>query len=394
VNPLERAKKAAIESVDALAGALWSLSLEIHRDPEPSMRERRACRRLCAFLEGQGFEVRRGVGRLPTAFQARRAAGRGRPAVNFLSEYDALPGLGHACGHNVIGVASAGAGAALARAVGPEAGAVVVTGTPAEEAGGGKVLLARRGLFRGLDAVMMFHPSGETRAEVSFLALAELRFHFTGRAAHASASPEKGVNALDGVLALFQAVAALRQHIPAGDRVHGIITEGGEAPNIVPARASAWFYVRSATPEGLKSLLVRVEACARGAAQAAGARLRIWRNPVSYAPMRVNRALASLFRENLRRLGVREPDPLPPLAMGSSDVGNVSQAAPTIHPQIRMVPEGVSAHTPAFARAAGSAPGRKALLLGAKALAMTGADVLLNAKARSRVRAEFERRGR
>ena len=159
MNPLERAKIAAVESVDKLAGTLWSLSLEIHRDPEPSMQEHRACRRLCAFLEGQGFEVRRGVGRLATAFQARRPAKRGRPAVSFLSEYDALPGLGHACGHNVIGVASAGAGAALARVVGPEAGTVVVTGTPAEEAGGGKVLLARQGLFQGLDAVMMFHPS-------------------------------------------------------------------------------------------------------------------------------------------------------------------------------------------------------------------------------------------
>lgn len=394
MNALERAKKAATESIDRLAGALWSLSLEIHRDPEPSFQEHRACRRLCAFLEGQGFEVRRGVGRLPTAFQARRAARRGRPAVSFLSEYDALPGLGHACGHNVIGVASAGAGAALAQAVGPEAGAVVVTGTPAEEKGGGKVLLARRGLFRGLDAVMMFHPSGETRAEVNFLALAELRFRFTGRAAHASASPEKGINALDAVLAAFQAIAALRQHIPPGDRMHGIITEGGEAPNIIPARASAWFYVRSTTPEGLKSLAGRVEACARGAARATGARLRIWRNPVSYAPMRVNGALAALFRENLRCLGVREPEPLPPLAMGSSDVGNVSQVTPTIHPQIQMVPGGVSAHTPAFARAAGGAAGRKALLLGAKALAMTGADILLDAKARSRVRAEFERGGR
>jgi len=394
VDTLERAKKNAVDCVDSLAGDLWTLSREIHRDPEPSLQEHRACRRLCAFLEGQGFEVRKGVGRLPTAFEARRPARRGRPAVSFLSEYDALPGLGHACGHNVIGVASAGAGAALARAVGPEAGAVVVTGTPAEEAGGGKVFLAKQGLFRGLDAVMMFHPAGETRAEVNFLALNELRFHFTGRAAHASASPERGINALDAVLATFQAVAALRQHIPPEDRVHGVITEGGEAPNIVPARASAWFYVRSTTPGGVKALARRVEDCARGAARATGARLRIWRNPVAYAPMRVNRSLASLFRENLRRLGVREPDPLPPLAMGSSDVGNVSQAAPTIHPEIQMVPAGVSAHTPAFARAAGGAPGRKALLLGAKALAMTGADILLNAKARSRVQAEFQAAGR
>lgn len=394
MNSLERAKSAAIESIDRLAGALWALSLEIHRDPEPSFREHRACRRLCAFLETQGFEVRRGVGRLPTAFQARRPSRRGCPAVSFLAEYDALPVLGHACAHNVIGVASAGAGAALAEAVAPAAGAVVVTGTPAEEAGGGKVLLARRGLFRGLDAVMMFHPSGETRAEVNFLALAELRFHFTGKASHASAAPEKGINALDGVLATFNAIAALRQHLPPGDRVHGVITGGGEAPNIVPAHASAWFYVRSAAPEGVKTLVRRVEDCARGAARATGTRLRVWRNPVSYAPMRVNRSLASLFRENLLRLGVREPEPLPPLAMGSSDVGNVSQVTPTIHPEIQMVPAGVSAHTPAFARAAGGPPGKKALLLGAKALAMTGADILLNAKARAQVRAEFEAWGR
>ncbi len=395
MGDLERAKTAVIESVERNARALWALSREIHRDPETSFQERRASARLAAFLEARGFAVERGAARLPTAFEARRPArGRGRPNVSFLAEYDALPGLGHACGHNVIGAASAGAGAALAAAVGPEAGGVFVFGTPAEEEGGGKVLMAQRGLFGGMDAAMMIHPSGETRAEVNFLAMAEVRFRFTGKASHASAAPEQGVNALDGVLATFNAVASLRQHLPPGDRVHGIVTEGGEAPNVIPARASAWFYVRSATPEGLEGLLPRVIACARGAARSSGARLRVWRSPISYAPMRVNRALASLFRENLVRLGVREPDPLPPLAMGSSDVGNVSQIAPTIHPQIQMVPPEVSAHTQAFAQAAGGPEGRKVLLLGAKALAMTGVDILLDERSRARVRAEFTSGGR
>jgi len=389
VDP-ERAKSAVIRGIERRAKALWALARAIHADPEPSFGERRASARLAGFLEAEGFRVERGVAGLPTAFRARRPGKGGKkPRVSYLAEYDALPGLGHACGHNIIGTASAAAAAALAEALGPEHGAVTVFGTPAEEEGGGKVRMAEGGLFAGLDAAMMIHPSDETRAEVNFLALAEVRFRFAGRAAHASANPEQGVNALDAVLATFNAVAALRQHLPPGDRVHGIVTEGGLAPNIIPERAAAWFYLRSPTEGGLADLLPRVVRCARGAARATGARLRVARSPVSYAPMRANAALASLFRENLARLGEREADPLPPLAMGSSDVGNVSQLAPTIHPQIRMVPRGVAAHTPAFAEAAGGRAGRRVLLLGAKALAMTGVDILLDKAARARVRAAF-----
>ena len=263
-------------------------------------------------LEEQGFIVERGVANLPTAFRAKRPASRkGKPNVSFMAEYDALPGLGHACGHNVIGMASAGAGAALASVVPPDAGGVLVFGTPAEEGGGGKVLMADSGLFRGVETAMMMHPAGETRAEVDFLALAELRFHFYGKSSHASAAPEQGINALDGVLATFSAISALRQHLPPEDRIHGIITEGGEAPNIVPAKASAWFYVRSDTMEGLELIVKRVVNCARGGARSTGARLRVRRNPITYAPMRVNSAYASLFRENLAKLGIYEPDPCP-----------------------------------------------------------------------------------
>ncbi len=387
---LDRAKSAVIDHIDKSAGTLWDLSLDLHRHPETGFQEKRASAKISRFLEEQGFIVERGVANLPTAFRAKRPASRkGKPNVSFMAEYDALPGLGHACGHNVIGMASAGAGAALASVVPPDAGGVLVFGTPAEEGGGGKVLMADSGLFRGVEASMMMHPAGETRAEVDFLALAELRFHFYGKSSHASAAPEQGINALDGVLATFSAISALRQHLPPEDRVHGVITEGGEAPNIVPAKASAWFYVRSDTMEGLERIVQRVVNCARGGARSTGARLRVRRNPITYAPMRVNCAFASLFRENLAKLGIYEPDPLPPLAKGSSDVGNVSQETPTIHPQIQMGPPDVFAHTPAFAEAAGGPPGEKTLILGAKALAMTGVDILLDKNARGRVKAEF-----
>ncbi|MCY4384944.1 MAG: M20 family metallopeptidase [Nitrospinae bacterium] len=390
---IHEAKTAVSKLIDDQADALWALSLAIHADPELSLEEHRAANRLCVYLEENGFSLIRGVANLPTAFRADRpAADEEKPSVSFLSEYDALPGLGHACAHNVIGVAGAAAGVALKETLGPEYGGVTVFGTPGEEGGGGKVLMAQTGMFREVDAAMMMHPSDETRADINLLALSELRFHFKGRASHASAAPEQGVNALDALIATFGAVSLLRQQLHRTDRVHGVITEGGEAPNIIPDKASAWFFVRSETMEGLDALVPRVIACAEGAALATGAELETEKNPITYAPMRVNPPLAALFLKNLNLLGVHEPDAPPPLRMGSSDVGNVSQHTPTIHPQIQMVPPGVSAHTPEFAEASAGEEGRRVLLTGAKALAMTGVDFLLDEEARRSVQSEFESR--
>lgn len=388
---LEHAKAAVTEYIDNIAPLLWALSLDLHKHPEVAFKEKRSSAQIAQFLEERGFQLERGVAGLPTAFRAKRPArGKNKPAVSYMSEYDALPGLGHACGHNLIAMASAGAGAALANVLKPEVGEVQVLGTPAEEGGGGKVIMANKGLFQGLDANMMMHPSMETRAEVNFLALAELRFYFYGKASHASAAPEHGINALDGVIATFNAISALRQQMVQSDRIHGIITGGGVAPNIIPEKASAWFYVRSETQEGLKTIVKRVTECARGAARSTGTKLRVKKNPIEYAPMRVNSALASLFKNNLENLGVFETNPLPPLQMGSSDVGNASQKTPTIHPEIKMVAPEISAHTHAFAKAACGQAGRKTLILGAKSLAMTGVDILLNKKARDLVQAEFK----
>ncbi len=389
-----QAIKAAISKrIDDEADALWALALAIHADPELRFEEYRAAARLSAYLEDRGFALTRGVSNLPTAFLADRpAVDAKKPSVSFLSEYDALPGLGHACAHNIIGVASAAAGAALKEALGPEHGSVAVFGTPGEEGGGGKALMAQTGMFQGVGAAMMMHPSDETRVEARFLALSELRFHFRGRAAHASVAPEQGVNALDALVITFNAVSSLRQQLCQSDRVHGVITEGGDVPNVIPERASGWFFVRSDTLEGLSELLSRVIACAQGAAKSTGAKLKIEKHPITYAPLRLNPPLASLFRKNLNQLGVHEPDSPPPLRMGSSDVGNASQHTPTIHPQIQMVPSGVSAHTREFAEASAGEEGRRVLLAGAKALAMTGADFLLDEGARGEVEAEFKRR--
>lgn len=392
---IARFKSAAVDYIDREARSLWKLSRGIHQNPEISLEEHFASRLLSSFLQKRGFRVQMGVAGLPTAFQAQRAGRKnGKGRVSFLAEYDALPKIGHACGHNIIAVASIGAAAALAETLPPEDGGIVVFGTPGEERGGGKVIMSRKGVFRGVDAALMMHPAAETRAEVNFLALAEIHIHFTGKASHAAAAPEAGISALEATLATFQAIAAMRPGLPAGDSVYGVITEGGEVPNIIPDKSSSWFYVRSGTQKKLETLLKKVKNCAQAAAKTTGARLRFVKNPITYQPMRVNARLAELFRNNLAALGEKEADPLPPLAMGSSDVGNVSQQVPTIHPQIKMVPENVFPHTPAFARAAGGKSGRETLMLGAKALAMTAVDLLLDKKARDQVQKEFRARAR
>ncbi|MDA1000074.1 MAG: M20 family metallopeptidase [bacterium] len=392
---IARSKTAVVTYIDQEADSLWELSRELHQNPEISLEEHFASRRLSAFLRERGFRVQKGIAGLPTAFLAQRSGSKpGKSRVSFLAEYDALPKIGHACGHNIIAAASVGAAAALAKTLPPKEGGIAVFGTPGEEKGGGKVIMSRKGIFRGVDAALMIHPAAETRAEVNFLALAEIYIHFEGKASHAAAAPEAGISALEATLATFQSIAAMRPGLPPGDSVYGVITEGGEVPNIIPDKSASWFYVRSATRKGLEALLKKVKNCAQAAAKTTGARLRFVKSPITYEPLRMNSRLAALFRENLAALGEREADPLPPLAMGSSDVGNVSQKVPTIHPQIRMVPEDVFPHTPAFARAAGGKEGRRTLLLGAKALAMTALDLLLDEKAREEVWKEFRARAR
>jgi amidohydrolase len=382
--------KAAIAGeIDARSPQLGELSRKIHAHPETAMKERRASAWLVAFLKENGFAVEVGICKLPTAFQGKY--GRGKPVIAFLAEYDALPKLGHACGHNLIATSAVAAGVATQKAVDELGGTVMVYGTPGEEADAGKAIMADRGAFKGLDAVMIAHPGGGNHVVLNALACQTLEVKFVGRAAHAAADPEAGINALEAMILSFNAIDALRQHIKEKARIHGIITDGGEAPNIVPAHSAATFLVRAEDDAYLDILKEKVISCFVGAAAATGAELKYKWADVRYAVMRNNMALARLFRKNMQSLG--RPIPLGDADKwsGSSDVGNVSRLAPTIQPMVGIAPDDVLIHSPEFAGAAATKEALRCLLDAAKAMAMTAVDLLADSETLESVRAEFQK---
>ncbi|HEY7518149.1 MAG TPA: M20 family metallopeptidase [Methylomirabilota bacterium] len=378
------------EAVDRLGDELESLSRQIHDHPELGYQEVKAAGWLSDFLERQGFEVERGVAGVETAFRGTIETGDG-PTIAILCEYDALPAIGHACGHNVIATAGVGAGAALA-ALGDRLpkGRVQVVGTPAEEGGGGKVKLIRGGVFKAVDAAMMIHGFDRWIMHQDLLGIVRCRFEFTGKAAHASADPWEGVNALDAVIQTFNNVSMLRQQVRPEARIHGIVNEGGAAANIIPEFAAATFYVRAAEVDYMWALQKRVIACAEGAARATGCTLQVVeQRDNAYEPMKRNNTLLELFRANARAFGVRE-SPESRERMGSSDVGNVSQVIPAIQPMVQIAPEGTPIHSRAFAEAAVAPLARDGMLKAAKIMAMTACDLLANPTLVKEARREFE----
>jgi amidohydrolase len=382
-------KERACARVDAEQGALVDLSERIHAHPELRFEERRAAGWLAEFLAGRGYEVERGAFGLETAFAARR--GNGGPRVAILCEYDALPGIGHACGHNVIAAAGVGAAIALAEAVDEVGGSVLVLGTPAEEGGGGKILMARQGAFDGVDAAMMVHPAGMDLVGMHVLAVSTVEVEYRGRAAHASASPHRGINALDGLVTAYVAIAQLRQHIRATERVHGIITDGGRAPNIVPERAAGVFYVRAANERRLAELKRRVEGCFHAGAQASGCELHMHTDGEDYADMITSEPIAAAYAANMARLG-RTVQPESAVAFGvagSTDMGNVSKIVPSIHPMLAIAPANVPLHSEEFTRWASSDEAHRGIADGAKALAMTALDLLCDPGLRAAAHFEF-----
>ncbi len=389
---LQELKDEAGKAVDAGAVALTELSARIHANPELKHQEHKASAWLAEYLEQHGFAVERGAFGLPTAFAAR--IGSGAPTVAILCEYDALPGVGHACGHNIIATAGAGAGAALAALVADSGGSVLVLGTPAEEGGGGKILMARNGAFDGVDAAMMVHPAGIDVAAMTVLAVAEVDVEYRGRAAHASAAPHRGVNALDALVTAYSAIAQLRQHIRPTERIHGIITDGGRAANIVPERAAGLFMIRAQNERRLEELKRRVEGCFQAGAAATGAQLTLHYHGLDYSDMVTNEPLVLAYSANLETLG-RKITPLEDVAesvAGSTDMGNVSKLVPAIHPMIAVAPPQVPLHSVDFARYAASAAGDRAVVDGAKALAMTALDVLCNPELRAAMKTAFAHR--
>lgn len=370
------------------AATLIDASHRIHAHPELGFEEQHAHDVLTAVLEDAGLSVTRGAYDLPTAFEA--VAGSGGPRIAVLCEYDALPGIGHACGHNIIGTAGAGAGIAAAALAEELGGTVVVLGTPAEEGGGGKVFLAERGAFEGIDAALMVHPAGIDLARFGAIAIQQVEVTYHGRAAHAAAAPQAGRNALDAAVLGYVNVAALRQHIRPDERIHGIFTEAGEAPNVVPARAAATWYVRSPTVRGLQKLKSRVLACLEAGAAAAGCTMEhVWLDP-AYADMVDNDPMIDLYRENLARTGreLVEPRSLDAI-VGSTDMGNISHLVPSIHPMIAVSPPTVAIHTADFVRFARAEEGDRAVLDGARAMAATVADLWAKPGALDATKAAF-----
>jgi amidohydrolase len=378
------------QAVDRLGDELESLSRQIHDHPELGYQEVKAAGWLSDFLERQGFKVERGVAGVETAFRGTIETGDG-PTIAILCEYDALPAIGHACGHNVIATAGVGAGAALAvlRERLPK-GRVQVIGTPAEEGGGGKVKLIRGGVFSTVDAAMMIHGFDRWIMHQDLLGIVRCRFEFTGKAAHASADPWEGVNALDAVIQTFNNVSMLRQQMRPEARIHGIVNDGGAAANIIPEFASATFYVRAAEIDYMWALQKRVIACAEGAAKATGCSLKVVeQRDNAYEPMKRNATLLELFRANARSFGVVEA-PESRERMGSSDIGNVSQVIPAIQPMVQIAPEGTPIHSRAFAEAAVKPLARDGMLKAAKIMAMTTCDLLANPALVKEARREFE----
>lgn len=371
---LEALKDEVKKELDGMSDDLIDLGKRIFDNPELKFEEYRAMEWLTEKLEDRGFSVEHGVGGMDTAFLARCPRGGDGPTVAFLSEYDALPDLGHACGHNLIAVIGLGAGLGLCSVMDKLNGQLLVIGTPAEEGGGGKVKLIDSGVFDEVDVAMMAHPSDKTLVGRGSLGVQELELDFYGEAAHASAQPEEGINALDAVIATFNNINALREHTKESSRIHGIITDGGEKPNIVPDHASAYFYVRAAKPSDLEELLGKVKDCARAGALAAGAELKIDDGGHAYQPMEPNPVLADLVKENFESLGEEVEDYEG--GMGSTDMGDVSQNIPAVHPYIRITEEETPSHSKDFAEAANSDYGYSAMLRASKALAMAGVDVL------------------
>jgi len=390
MSPEELKSRVAAE-IDKIRPRLIELSDAIHANPEIGYQEFKTSKLLCDELERAGFEVTRGVSGMPTAFKAVFEGRQGGPKVALLAELDALPGLGHACGHNIIGTASVGAGIALSKLMGEMAGTIMVFGTPAEESvvegACGKPRMLDE--IRVADAVMLVHPGSVNTVKLLNVGREALFFRFYGKASHAGATPHLGVNALDGVLNTYNLINSLRQHIRMDVRIHGIITKGGDSPNIVPDYAEMRLYVRAKDPAYLEEAVERVKNCARGAALGTGTRVEIGTYATRDYNMVSNPTLVELFSRNWESLGMKVEE-VTERSYGSSDMGNVSQVMPAIHPTVAIAPKGTPGHSIAFRDAAKSEASHGGLILAAKGLAMTAVDLFTKPEMVEKMKRGFE----
>ena len=382
-------KKRVCSIIDEMAAELVDVSHEIHANPETAFQEVHAHKLLTDTLDAHGLNVTRGACGLDTAYISE--FGTGAAQIGILSEYDALPGIGHACGHNIIASSGLGASLALAKLGDDLPGRIRYLGTPAEESGGGKELMARQNAFDGLEASMMIHPAGIDLVTMPSIAMSEVRVTYKGKSAHAAAMPHAGVNALDALVTAYQSLAQLRQHIRGNERIHGIFNEAGIAPNIVPDHAVGTFYVRAPDGVTLAELKKRVQNCFEAGALATGCDVEVQWAQADYLEIKDAWSLADKYRINAESIG-RHFFPLekiPASGAGSTDMGNISHRMPSIHPMIACAPSNVVIHNPEFAKWAGSEKGDQAVLDGAKAMAMTAIDILSDKDLRSQAWDEF-----
>lgn len=383
-------RTAVLQTIDSNRERLWELASYIGANPELGHAEFLACARLTAELEHNGFTVERNILDLPTAFIASYTAAKPGPVIAILCEYDALPELGHACGHHLISAMSLGAALGVKAALDETGGTLRVYGTPAEETMGAKVPMAAAGLFRDVDVALMAHPYHAFVHSGESLAMDALQFAYHGKASHAAASPHEGINALDAVIQLFNGISALRQQLPQHVRIHGIITEGGKAANIIPEYAAAQFYVRSATRPITDETVAKVIRCAEGAALQTGARLEITNYEYPYDELITNRSLSSAYTRNLESLGIPLSAIRDSKDNGSLDLGNVSRQCPTIHPYVQVCDEPYLLHTVEFRDAAMQSRALDGVMTGAKALALTAYDALTQPELLAAIKAEFQ----
>ncbi len=386
-------KETIIQNVESNKEAYLATSHAIHAKPEIGNEEFFASSLLIDHLEKEGFTVEKAVAGHETSFVARRKSAKPGPSIAFLAEYDALPGLGHACGHNIIGTQSVAAAIAFSKIVDETGGEAVVFGTPAEEGGpngSAKGSFVKHGLTDGIDAAMMIHPNAQTGPTSSSLAVDPLDFEYIGKPAHAAASPHEGINALDAVIQLFNGINALRQQVPDDVRIHGIITHGGDAPNIIPEYAKARFFIRASTRTRLNEITSRVKAVAEGAALATGAKLNIIAFQNEVDNLLLNSRFDRVFKEVIAELGETVIDE--DKGIGSTDAGNISQVVPTIHPYIKIGANDLIPHTVPFREAAVSSRGDEALIKGAKALALTALKLATDPAVLAEIKEEFNER--
>ena len=385
-------KTKIIEQIDIYKEDFFRISKFIGENPELGHEEFKSSEILVSELKKHDFDVTLGTAGLPTAFEAIFDSGLPGPTIGYMAEYDALPELGHACGHNLIGTMAVAAGIGLSKVIKACGGKVIVYGTPAEETKGGKVTMADLGLFDQLDVAMMVHPLSRNEKSGTSLAMDAIQFEFFGRSAHAAASPHEGINALDAVIQVFNSMNALRQHITPDARIHGIIPEGGKAANIVPDYAVAQFYVRANERSYVNELVEKLKKIAEGAALATGCTVESSFYEFSYDNMVTNENLSNAFSNSLTTLGIEKSDIHEKSGgSGSLDMGNVSQVVPSIHPYIQICTEPYACHTHEFREAAMSEKAQEAMILGAKAMALTGLEVLTNPDLLLQIKQEFKK---